>query len=148
MKTTELVIRRMQREDAGKVSELEAKVFSMPWSREAFLEMSEAENAVYMVAVYKGSIIGNCGVKNILGEGEITNVAVSQEYRGYGVSKVMMRQLLAEGAENGIEAFTLEVRKSNIPAIGLYQSLGFEISGVRPRFYEKPVEDALVMWKR
>lgn len=61
---------------------------------------------------------------------------------------MMFQMLLTEGKKQGIDAFTLEVRKSNLPAIRLYESFGFESAGVRPRFYEKPVEDALVMWKR
>jgi ribosomal-protein-alanine N-acetyltransferase len=40
------------------------------------------------------------------------------------------------------------VRLSNTPAIRLYESLGFKGEGVRPGFYERPVEDALIMWKR
>lgn len=148
MSTEELIIRKMQPEDVKEVSELEAETFSMPWSEKAFAEMAEADHAIYVVAVYQDHIIGNCGVRNILGEGEITNVAVSSKYRGFGVSKIMLQKLLDEGKRDGIEAFMLEVRKSNIPAIRLYQSLGFELSGIRPRFYERPVEDALVMWKR
>lgn len=148
MKQADITIRRMCKEDAEEVSILEKEAFAMPWSKEAFWEMAQAPNAIYMIAVYKDKIVGNCGVRNILGEGEITNVAVSQAYRGLGISKMMMLRLMTEGKRSGIEAFTLEVRKSNIPAIRLYESLGFEISGIRPRFYERPVEDALVMWKR
>ncbi len=47
-----------------------------------------------------------------------------------------------------MRAFTLEVRVSNVPAIRLYESLGFVSEGIRKHFYEKPVEDALIMWKR
>ena len=42
----------------------------------------------------------------------------------------------------------LEVRKTNIPAIELYNKLGFKSEGVRPGFYENPKDDALIMWKR
>lgn len=148
METTEVIIRKMRQEDTAAVSRLESEVFTMPWSESAFREMAQEKNAIYVVAVYRDTIIGNCGVRNILGEGEITNVAVSETYRGHGVAKMMFQMLLAEGKKQGIDAFTLEVRKSNLPAIRLYESFGFESAGVRPRFYEKPVEDALVMWKR
>jgi len=60
----------------------------------------------------------------------------------------MMRHMLKKGAGRNITVCTLEVRLSNTPAIRLYESLGFKGEGVRPGFYERPVEDALIMWKR
>ena len=48
----------------------------------------------------------------------------------------------------GITAFTLEVRKSNQVAIHVYEKLGFVSVGIRPNFYEKPQEDAVIMWRR
>ena len=43
---------------------------------------------------------------------------------------------------------TLEVRKSNGPAIHLYEQAGFRVEGERKNFYESPREDAFIMWKR
>ncbi len=43
---------------------------------------------------------------------------------------------------------TLEVRESNIPAINLYKKFGFLEHGKRPRYYQAPIEDAIIMWKR
>ena len=60
----------------------------------------------------------------------------------------MMEYMLERAKENGMGACTLEVRVSNRPAIRLYESLGFKGEGVRPGFYDKPKEDALIMWKR
>jgi len=59
-----------------------------------------------------------------------------------------MTRLIEEGYAMGIAEFTLEVRVSNAPAISVYEKCGFVSEGVRPKFYEKPVEDALIMWKR
>ena len=47
-----------------------------------------------------------------------------------------------------IHSFTLEVRVSNTAAIRLYESCGFQIEGTRKGFYDKPKEDAYIMWKR
>ena len=41
----------------------------------------------------------------------------------------------------------LEVRVSNMPAIALYNKLGFEQVGCRPKYYSNPREDALVLRK-
>jgi ribosomal-protein-alanine N-acetyltransferase len=50
--------------------------------------------------------------------------------------------------ERGASSFTLEVRVSNASAIHLYEKLGFQSVGIRKNFYEKPTEDAMIMWKR
>lgn len=143
-----VVIRELTAADAPAVSKIEEETFSMPWSVQDFLEMVEADYAYYYVAEAEGEIAGCCGIRNIVGEGEITNVVVAQKYRGQGIGRALMEYMLKEAPSHGIGDCTLEVRVSNTPAIKLYESLGFKGEGIRPRFYEKPVEDALIMWKR
>ena len=97
----------------------------------------------------KGQIIvGICGVRQLGGDGEITNVAVRPAFRGQGIARSMLEMLLAESRRDGVRDFTLEVRAGNAPAIALYEGLGFRPEGVRPGFYTKPVEDALIEWLR
>ncbi len=143
-----MTVREMTRADVEAVCRIEQECFSMPWSAADFLEMIEADYAHYYVAQEAGQIVGCCGIRNLAGEGEITNVAVAPGARRQGIGRKMMEHLLQEASVHKIEACTLEVRISNIPAIRLYESLGFRGEGVRPRFYEKPQEDALIMWKR
>ena len=75
-------------------------------------------------------------------------MVVAASYRGQGIGSQMLQYMLKEAKTFGIGDCTLEVRVSNTSAIRLYESLRFQGEGVRPRFYEKPVEDALIMWKR
>ena len=42
---------------------------------------------------------------------------------------------------------TLEVKESNMAARNLYEKLGFEIRGIRKKYYIEDNEDALIMWK-
>ena len=84
----------------------------------------------------------------IAGEGNITNVVIAPEARNQGIGTAMLRHLMAEGNREGLTAYTLEVRVSNVAAIHVYEKLGFESAGIRPGFYEKPVEDAIIYWKR
>ena len=143
-----MLIRDLTSEDVVEVSRIEQEVFSMPWSPEDFLEMVEADYAYYYVAEEDGEIAGCCGIRNIAGEGEITNVVVAEKFRRRGIGRALMEYMLKEAPLHGIGDATLEVRVSNLPAISLYESLGFKGEGVRPNFYEKPKEDALIMWKR
>lgn len=141
-------IRPMEREDVDAVSRLEEETFSMPWSRDAFLEMVTKEDAAYYVAESDGGIVGGCGVLLIAGEGNITNVAVAESARNNGIGTRLLQYMMEEGYRNGLTAFTLEVRVSNAAAIHVYEKLGFRSEGIRPNFYEKPLEDAVIMWKR
>lgn len=138
----------MEEGDVEKAAALEAKTFSMPWKAGDFLEMINAEYAYYFVAVQEQEIVGIIGLRDILGEGEITNVAVEEAHRRKGIARQLLDRVIKRAQELGIKALTLEVRRSNVAAISLYESFGFEIEGVRPHFYDKPTEDALIMWAR
>ena len=150
MLSSNITIRPMEEKDLDEVCRMEEEAFSMPWHRESFLEMIQNENALYLVALNdKDEILGSCGVLNIVGDGNVTNVVVDQKHRKLGIGSILMEALLRKGSEElGIDAFTLEVRVSNQSAIRLYEKMGFENAGIRKNFYEKPTEDAIIMWKR
>ena len=143
-----IIYREMKEEDVPFISQLEEETFSMPWSAASFLQMIRNEDARYYVAEEDGKLLGGCGLLLIAGEGNITNVVVAPEARRRGVATGMLTHLLAAGEREGLTAYTLEVRVSNQAAIGLYEKLGFVSEGIRPNFYEKPTEDAMIMWKR
>lgn len=140
--------REMKEEDVPFISRLEEETFSMPWSAASFLQMIRNKDSRYYVAEEDGKLLGGCGLLLIAGEGNITNVVVVPEARRRGVATGMLTHLLAAGDREGLTAYTLEVRVSNQAAIGLYEKLGFVSEGIRPNFYEKPTEDAMIMWKR
>ncbi len=140
--------RRMTPGDVPYISKLEEQTFSMPWSADSFLEMISKEDARYYVAERDGQLLGGCGVLMIAGEGNITNVVIAPEARNQGVGTAMLQHLMREGDREGLTAYTLEVRVSNAAAIHVYEKLGFVSAGIRPNFYEKPAEDALIFWKR
>ena len=143
-----ITYRRMTPEDVPFISRLEEATFSMPWSPEAFFQMITKEDTRYYVAEEGGHLLGGCGLWMIAGEGNITNVAVAKDARRRGVGTGLLTYLMQEGNREGVSAYTLEVRISNEAAIHMYEKLGFVSEGIRPNFYEKPTEDAMIMWKR
>jgi ribosomal-protein-alanine N-acetyltransferase len=64
-----------------------------------------------------------------------------------GIGEALVQQLTLDLMKLGSRCLTLEVRESNAPAIALYEKLGFRQVGKRPRYYEKPREDALILRK-
>lgn len=143
-----LQIHDMQKENLGQIAQIEKASFSMPWSEKSFEEALDNPNAFYVVAEEEGRVAGYCGAYLILDEADVNQVAVDSSRRNQGIGKKLMEALLERLEQAGASAVTLEVRKSNQAAIALYESLGFATEGIRKNFYEKPVEDALIMWKR
>lgn len=143
-----LVFRTMKSADAGAVAELEKLCFSEPWSEQAFLDAVKNPDAFFLTVWQGEKLAGYCGVFRAWTDGDICNVAVEQTMRNRGIGRRMLQFLMEQGKSMGIEEYTLEVRSGNVFAIRLYESLGFKGEGIRPGFYDKPREDALIMWKR
>lgn len=141
-------IREMTQEDIPQVAAIEKGCFSMPWSQQGFLDSLNSKDTLYLVVEINGEIIGYCGLLQSFDEADITNVAVKESRRGHQVATTMLVKLLEEGEKRGIQGFTLEVRKSNADAIHVYEKLGFVGVGYRKKFYDNPVEDGFIMWKR
>ncbi len=139
----------LRKELVPRVAAIEALCFSEPWSEQAYLDACDRPDYCYIVAADEEEhILGMCGL--IIGpfEAEVMNVAVHPDYRGLGIAGRLMEALLEEGSRRGVQEYTLEVRAGNQAAIHLYERNGFVGEGVRPDFYRKPTEDALIMWKR
>ena len=123
--------------------------FKIPWSRQSLTdEIMGNKAAIYFCAVTEGKAVGYAGMWKVCDEGHITNIAVHPEYRKSGVGSALMEALIAEAKERGITALTLEVRKSNYPALALYRKYGFGEGGMRKSYYADNHEDALIMWLR
>lgn len=122
--------------------------FSDPWSRDSMEKELINEFARYVVIKKENAVIGYGGMWLILDEGHITNIAVLPEYRGMGIGKIIVQSLIDICKNENIVALTLEVRKSNEPAIKLYSKFDFIAEGIRKAYYSNNHEDAIIMWKR
>ena len=127
------------------VLELERVCFSLPWSREAFLPELPDPACCWLAALLDGQLAGYAGMRTVLDEGYVSNVAVAPECRRRGIGEALMRALMAEGLRRQLRFLTLEVRVGNESARRLYARLGFREVGLRPGYYERPREDALLM---
>ncbi|AEV70288.1 ribosomal protein S18-alanine N-acetyltransferase [Acetivibrio clariflavus] len=141
-------ISRLTLEDIDDLMVVEKLSFTIPWSREAFIEeITNNKFARYIVAKVNGKAIGYAGFWKVFDEGHITNVAVHPEYRRIGVGYMLVKSLIDMAEEESISRMTLEVRKSNIPAQNLYAKFGFQVEGFRKEYYADNKEDAIIMWR-
>ena len=91
-----------------------------------------------------GTLLGYGEVRTVLDEGTLERIAVAPQFRRHGAAEALLRRFLDDGREK-LAFLTLEVRAGNVPAIGLYEKLGFEVVGRRKNYYREEGEDALLM---
>lgn len=147
MEEKELIISYADKSDAYQISLLEKECFSMPWSEASLIESIEKDYSVFIKAVQDEKIVGYVGMYKTYEEGDITNIAVLRKYRNQGIGIKLLEYLFCECRKQKITSIMLEVRKSNATAVRLYARAGFIHIGERKNFYEKPVEDAIIMKK-
>ncbi len=138
------IVRFMKEEDVKGVAEIEKECFASPWSEKSLSEEMENGNAYFFVAEINGEIVGYMGTISVFGECSVTNIAVKEKYRGRGIASSLLERAILNSIYLGDEFITLEVRKSNTPAISLYEKYGFRKMGERKNFYRLPTEDAYI----
>ena len=141
-----VVVLKLSEEHISDVYEIERASFSSPWSESSLMILTR-EGGIGFVAIIDDKVVGYVGMMTVLDEGQITNVAVLPEYRGRGVGLALVLALSQYAMDNAINTLYLEVRRSNLPAISLYEKCGFLNVGTRKGFYSMPVEDAFVYKK-
>ncbi len=145
----EIKIVRMKKEDVKEVTDIERLSFISPWSESSFL--NELRNEVSYSFVAKVEIEGREIVAGYIifwivgSEAHILNIAVHPRFRRRGIGKKLLLHALKYSLIKGVEDVYLEVRVSNIPAIRLYEALGFVQLGIRPHYYADNGEDAIIM---
>lgn len=141
----EIIIKQMTPEDVEKVHQVEEACFSVPWSMENFQNIFRFGENYYLTAWDGEEIVGFIGLMAVMGEGDITNVAVLPTHRKQGIGDRLVASVIALAKEKEISKIMLEVRASNEAAIHLYEKYGFEFLCVRKEYYQKPTEDANIM---
>jgi [ribosomal protein S18]-alanine N-acetyltransferase len=145
-------VRRAGYDDLPDLLETEGLCFSTPWSEDSFRGLLGRSEVITLV-LERGSpgeagawpVVGHGVVVCVGPEGEVANLAVKPTASGDGGGGILLDALMAEASLRGVRTLFLEVRASNAPARALYARRGFVPVGRRPRYYEKPVEDALVL---
>ncbi|MBP3672333.1 MAG: ribosomal protein S18-alanine N-acetyltransferase [Oscillospiraceae bacterium] len=140
-------IRKMTAADVAQIAELEKVCFSDPWSEKSIASELENDLSVWLVAVEGETVAGYVGSQSVLGETDMMNIAVSPDYRRRGIGEKLVTELVIQLQAEGNRSLMLEVRASNTPAQKLYEKLGFQMVGRRPRYYHNPKEDALILRK-
>ena len=137
------VVRRLMHEDFAAVSrllresalevDLEAELgreFALPW----LLTSPDSNEPLAFSLAW-----------SVADELHLLDMASHPEHRRKGHARTLLNELLSYARREHKRLVLLEVRRSNEPAIQLYRSVGFEMTGVRLGYYSDTGEDALEM---
>lgn len=134
-------------EDVQGIHAIEVACFSCPWHAVDIAIFLTSPDCVMLVAEEDGQILGYAGMRMVLDEGQIQNVATAPDARRRGVADALLSELFVLGKANALAMYTLEVRASNAAAQALYAKHGFAMVGRRRGYYTAPSEDAVLMTK-
>lgn len=146
---------RVRRAVAGEsldgVAGIQHQSFTSPWSADAISwELRETDVArLYVLEEEVGeTILAYCACWVVFDELHINSLAVAPDARRKGHARRLLDRVFQEVVSEGVTSATLEVRRSNIAALALYEGLGFQVEAVRANYYQNPREDALILWNR
>jgi ribosomal-protein-alanine N-acetyltransferase len=142
-------------ESLPQILKIEEACFSAPWTR----KMLEAEFngnpfAHFLLARQQGEQAGDESAESIIGylcywivfeEVRLMNLAVIESMRHRGIARSLVTAALQTGLSQSAHRALLEVRASNQAAQALYHTFGFRQTAVRPKYYNNPIEDAVLM---
>ena len=142
-------IRRMTADDLAGVMDIERVAFSNPWTLEMVRkELTQDWSTILLAEEHTPDgwkILGFSIFWLVADEIHVLNVATAEVHRRRGIGRACMEATLEYGRTHRCRLASLEVRRGNLAAIGLYKALGFKAVGMRPNYYTDDREDAVVM---
>ena len=134
------ILRDMTDSDIASVLQIERQIHLHPWTLGNFKD-ALASAYICKVAELGEKMIGYTVLMQGVDEAELLDIgiALSQQRQGWG--RKLLQAILTQAQELGKQRVVLEVRASNVPAIGLYLSMGFVEIGLRRDYF--PVENSI-----
>lgn len=150
---TEVRLRPLRNADFDRVLELERQLFGRgAWTYGMLADELAGLGRWYIVA--EPERLDAAGPQPVIGyaglwfDGDVTQVmtiGVDPHCQRHGVGRQLMTALIERSRKLKAEAVLLEVRVDNDAAIALYAEFGFQILGVRKRYYQPEDMDGYTM---
>jgi ribosomal-protein-alanine N-acetyltransferase len=145
-----IALRQMIDTDLAAVMRVETAAYAAPWSESIFRDCLRAGYCC-LVAERAEELIGHAVMMVAAGECHVLNLCIAPQAQRRGLGRRLLRRQLALARRRDADTAFLEVRASNLGAIALYRSEGFDEIGVRKAYYPSADprttqrEDALMM---
>lgn len=140
-----MIIRAWEKRDIDAIAQIEAFSFQDPWTKNNLLDVLKYPHYKSFLLEEQGQVCAYGCLILVFDRAEVANIAVATPYRGRGLGRLLLDRMHYTAKTLGATECFLEVRVSNVRAIGLYESCGYERYGIRARYYGN--EDAILMRK-
>ena len=143
------VIREMNHDDLGMVSDIERRSYEFPWSHGVFRDCLLAGYQC-LALIREDRVAGYAVLSVAAGEAHILNLCTDPDFRSLGYGERLLDEVLYRARSTSVREIFLEVRPSNETALALYRKKGFHQIAARPAYYQanEGREDAAVLAKK
>jgi [ribosomal protein S18]-alanine N-acetyltransferase len=144
-------VRKMCAADLDQVMAIAAGLKDAPhWPQSAYIAalhagFSPRRIALVFADAQSDSVAGFAVAILLPPQAELESIGVRSHEQRKGIGSKLIGRLVHELRLAAVSELMLEVRASNLAGIAFYQALGWSQSGVRPRYYADPEEDAILM---
>lgn len=138
-------IREYNSDNFDEILEIETTSFTHPMNRNLLLSETEKDSTKTFVLSENKKVIAYAIIDIVLDEVSLLHIAVLSDFRNKGAASALLKHIIENVKKTDASFITLEVRKTNVPAISLYKKYGFEEKGIRKSYYKNPIEDGLIM---
>ena len=137
-------IQEMSLNDLEKIKDILISDFDDFWNYNILKDELESPNSKYIIAkTNDGEIIGFAGIKIIIDTADVMNIVVKKSWRNQGVGNLLLSNLISICKISNLSSLSLEVNEDNLPAIHLYEKVGFKKIGLRKNYYNW--KDGIIM---
>lgn len=130
-------IEEMSLNDLEKIKDILISDFDDFWNFNILKEELESPNSKYIIVkTNDDEIIGFAGIKILVDNADIMNIVVKKSWRNQGVGNLLLNNLISICKDLNLLSLSLEVNEDNLPAIHLYEKVGFKQVGLRKNYYQ------------
>lgn len=132
-----LEVSKAERGDIYYVAEIEEKIFKdEAYHLSLLMYLHRYCGDFFIVARINGHVVGYAiACPEDRGRLHLYSIAVREEYRERGIGKKLLRTIIEKARKTGFREIYLEVRVDNLPAIKLYEKMGFKRKGLLEKYY-------------
>jgi ribosomal-protein-alanine N-acetyltransferase len=140
-------LRPLAATDLPQVLVIEVRAYPFPWTEGIFRDCLKAGYSAWAMVDDAGTIGAYAFMSMAVDEAHVLNLCVDPGLQRHGLGRRLLHHLVALARAANATIVLLEVRKSNQPAIRLYDSEGFTRLGIRKNYYPAAAgrEDAIVL---